>query len=57
MDSQEWTNKALDYAPEKIDTTRTPAELEAERKALDQSITEASRAYVVPSSVSCCGSI
>ncbi|KIR57096.1 hypothetical protein I315_00259 [Cryptococcus gattii Ru294] len=44
---QEWTNKALDYAPEKIDTTRTPAELEAERKALDQSITEASRALGV----------
>ncbi|ADV21959.1 hypothetical protein I305_02004 [Cryptococcus gattii E566] len=44
---QEWTDKALDYAPEKIDTTRTPAELEAERKALDQSITEASRALGV----------
>nr|KIR89262.1 hypothetical protein I308_00267 [Cryptococcus tetragattii IND107] len=44
---QEWTNKALDYAPEKMDTTRTPAELEAERKALDQSISEASRALGV----------
>ncbi|EAL21177.1 hypothetical protein CNBD2340 [Cryptococcus deneoformans B-3501A] len=44
---QEWTNKALDYAPEKINTIKTPAELEAERKALDQSITEASRALGV----------
>lgn len=57
VDFQEWTNKALDYAPEKINTIKTPAELEAERKALDQSITEASRAYVVLSNISCRGSI
>ncbi|WVO18160.1 hypothetical protein L204_105863 [Cryptococcus depauperatus] len=38
-----FTQKAKNFAPQRIETNRKPEELEAERKSLDKSITEASK--------------